>query len=130
MPRQRLRFRLNYAVIAVALAVTVVDAATKFWARHALSRHPDHVVGFVWLRLQYNSGISFSINNSGPLVTTIVTVIVAVVVVLVGVQRERRRADDRLWTVAGWGSRQRHRSLGRHAAPGHRLHRRLDVSRL
>jgi signal peptidase II len=85
VPRQRLRFRLNYAVIVVALAVTVVDAATKYWARHALLRHPDHVAGFVWLRLQYNSGISFSINNSGPLVTTIVTVIVAVVVVLVGV---------------------------------------------
>jgi signal peptidase II len=85
VPRQRLRFRLNYTVIAVALAVTVVDAATKYWARHTLSGHPDHIAGFVWFRLQYNSGISFSINNSGPLVTTIVTVIVAVVVVMVGV---------------------------------------------
>jgi signal peptidase II len=85
VPRQRLRFRLNYTVLAVALAVTVVDAATKYWARHALARHSDHLFGFVWLRLQYNSGISFSINNSGPLVTTIVTVIVAVVVVAVGV---------------------------------------------
>lgn len=85
MPRQRLRFRVNYAVVAVALAVTAVDAATKYWARHALARHPDHVIAFVWLRLEYNSGISFSINNSGPLVTTMVTVIVAVAVVLVGV---------------------------------------------
>ena len=46
-------------------------------------------MGFVWFRLQYNSGISFSINNSGPLVTTIVTVVVAVVVVLVGVNANR-----------------------------------------
>lgn len=89
VPRQRLRFRLNYTVIAVALAVTVADAATKYWARHALSAHPDHLGGFLWLRLQYNSGISFSINNSGPLVTTIVTVAVAVVVVLVGVNANR-----------------------------------------
>jgi signal peptidase II len=85
VPRQRLRFRLNYTVIAVALAVTVVDAATKYWARHALTRHPEHLVGVFWFRLQYNSGISFSINNSGPLVTTIATVVVAVVVVLVGI---------------------------------------------
>ena len=34
--------------------------------------------------MTYNSGISFSINSSGPLVTTIVTVVIAVVVVLVG----------------------------------------------
>jgi signal peptidase II len=85
VPRQRLRFRLNYTVFAVALAVTVVDAATKYWARHALARHPDHVAGFLWFRLQYNSGISFSINNSGPLVTTIVTAVVAVILVLIGV---------------------------------------------
>jgi signal peptidase II len=89
VPRQRLRFRLNYTVLAVALAVTVADAATKYWARHALTGHPDHLGGFLWLRLQYNSGISFSINNSGPLVTTIVTVAVAVVVVLVGVNANR-----------------------------------------
>lgn len=89
MPRQRLGFRLNYTVIAVALAVTVVDATTKYWARHALKAHSDHLVGLVWLRLRYNSGISFSINNSGPLVTTVVTVIVAVVVVGVGVNANR-----------------------------------------
>jgi signal peptidase II len=89
VPRQRLRFQLNYTVLAVALAVTVADAASKYWARHSLAGHPQHLVGFVWFRLQFNSGISFSINNSGPLVTTIVTVMVAVVVVLVGVNANR-----------------------------------------
>ncbi|MGH3733288.1 MAG: signal peptidase II [Acidimicrobiales bacterium] len=89
MPRQRLGFHLNYTVIAVALAVTAVDAATKYWARHSLTGHPEHLVGFLWLRLQYNSGISFSINQSGPLVTTIATVLVAVIVVLVGVNANR-----------------------------------------
>lgn len=85
MPRQRLRLRLNFTVIAVALVVTVVDAATKFWARHTLAGHPEHLAGVFWFRLQYNSGVSFSINSSGPLVTTIATVAVAVIVVLVGI---------------------------------------------
>jgi signal peptidase II len=89
VPRQRLTFHLNYTVLAVALAVTIVDAATKYWARHTLAGHPEHIAGFFWFRLQYNSGVSFSINSSGPLVTTIVTVAIAVVVVLVGVNARR-----------------------------------------
>jgi signal peptidase II len=44
------------------------------------------VVGFVWWRLQYNAGVSFSIDRSGPLVATIVTVLVALAVVAVGVR--------------------------------------------
>jgi signal peptidase II len=89
VPRQRLRFRLNLAVIVVALVVTAIDAATKAWARHDLAHHSVHVVGFVWLRLEYNSGLSFSINSSGPIVTTIITLVIAFVVVLVGVNANR-----------------------------------------
>jgi signal peptidase II len=89
VPRQRLRFRLNLAVIVVALVVTAIDAATKAWARHDLAHHSVRVVGFVWLRLEYNSGISFSINSSGPIVTTIITLVIAVVVVVVGVNANR-----------------------------------------
>jgi signal peptidase II len=89
VPRQRLRFRLNLAVIVVALVVTAIDAATKAWARHDLARHSVHVLGFLWLRLEYNSGISFSINSSGPLVTTIATLVIAILVVLVGVNANR-----------------------------------------
>jgi len=85
VPRQRLSLHLNRTVVALALVVTALDALTKAWARHDLARHAVHVLGFVWLRLQYNSGVSFSINKSGPLLTTIVTVAVAVVVVAVGV---------------------------------------------
>jgi signal peptidase II len=86
MPRKRLAFGVNPTVIVVALVVTAVDAVTKAWARRALSGHAVHIVGGIWLRLQYNSGISFSINQSGPLVTTIATLVVAVVVVVVGVR--------------------------------------------
>jgi signal peptidase II len=84
VPRQRLRTRPNYTVVAVALIVTGLDALSKWWARHYLVNHPEHVVGFVWFRLQYNSGISFSIDHSLPLVVTVATVLVALVVVIVG----------------------------------------------
>lgn len=73
----------------VALVVTVIDAATKAWARHDLAHHSVQLVGFIWFRLEYNSGISFSINSSGPIVTTIATLVIAVVVVLVGVNANR-----------------------------------------
>jgi signal peptidase II len=86
MPRKRLAFGVNPTVIVVALVVTALDAITKAWARRALSAHAVHIAGGIWLRLQYNSGISFSINRSGPLVTTIATLVVAVVVVAVGVR--------------------------------------------
>jgi signal peptidase II len=85
VPRQRLSLHFNFTVLAVALIVTAIDAATKAWARHALAAKNVHLVGDAWLRLRYNSGISFSINSSGPLVTTIVTIAVAVVVVVIGV---------------------------------------------
>lgn len=86
VPRNRLTFSLNPTVIVVALVVSAADALTKAWARHALATHAVHVGGAIWLRLQYNSGISFSINQSGPLVTTVLTVIVALVVVAVGLR--------------------------------------------
>jgi signal peptidase II len=89
VPRKRLTFRLNYTVIAIALAVTALDAVSKAWARHALANHAIHVGGAVWLRLTYNAGVSFSFNQSGPLVTTIVTVIIAVIVLVVGLNAHR-----------------------------------------
>jgi signal peptidase II len=97
VPRQRLKFTVNTAVLVVALVVTAADAATKWWARHALATHAHHVIGDIWLRLQYNAGISFSINQSGPLLTTIATIIVALVAVFIGV-RARRGAP-----TAGFG---------------------------
>jgi signal peptidase II len=89
VPRQRLEFGINPTVIVVALVVTAADAATKIWARHELATHAQHVVGDIWLRLQYNAGISFSINQSGPLFTTIATIVVAVVAVVIGVRAQR-----------------------------------------
>jgi signal peptidase II len=89
VPRQRLTFRLNFTVLAVALGVSVIDALTKYWARHSLAHHGDHVLGPLWLRLQFNTGVSFSIDRSLPLLTTIVTVVIAVVVAGVGLRANR-----------------------------------------
>jgi signal peptidase II len=97
VPRKRLRFDLNLTVAVIALVVTAIDALTKAWARHALATHAVHVVGALWLRLRYNSGISFSINHSGPLLTSIVTVVVALVVFAIGLQAAQG------WPAAGFG---------------------------
>jgi signal peptidase II len=82
--RQRLGFRLNFAVMAIAVVVTLVDAITKAWARHDLSSHAVHVFGFIWFRLQFNSGVSFSLNRSGPFIVTLLFVVIALCVVGVG----------------------------------------------
>ena len=103
VPRKRLTFRLNYTVIAIALAVTAIDAVTKAWARHALAKHAVHVGGAIWLRLTYNSGVSFSFNSSGPLVTTIVTVAIAVVVLVVGLNAHRGVAATGFGLLLGGG---------------------------
>ena len=84
VPRQRLRLHVNPTVVVVALVVTALDAVTKSWARSVLATRDVHVAGEIWLRLQYNSGISFSFNRSGPMVTTTATVLISAVVVVVG----------------------------------------------
>lgn len=77
--RRGLDPRVNYAVVATALIVTAADALTKAWARHALAAHDVHVGGPLWLRLEFNQGVSFSFGRFGAL-TTIVTIVVALVV--------------------------------------------------
>jgi signal peptidase II len=86
VPRKRLDLRVNHTVVVVALGVIVLDVVTKAWARHTLVTHSVRLFGGVWLRLQFNSGVSFSINQSGPLVTSIITAIIATVVVVVGLR--------------------------------------------
>ena len=97
VPRKRLRFDVNFTVAVIALVVSALDALTKVWARHALATHAVHVLGSVWFRLQYNAGISFSVDHSGPLLTSVVTVIVAVVVFAIGLQAAPG------WSALGFG---------------------------
>jgi len=103
VPRKRLVDRINLTVIAIALVVTAVDAFSKVWARHALATHAIHVGGTIWLRLQYNSGISFSFNQSRTLLTTIATVIVAMVVVVVGLRARRGLSATGFGLLIGGG---------------------------
>ena len=118
MPRQRLTFRLNYTVIAVALVVSALDAVTKIWARHALATHAVHVIGFVWLRLQYNAGVSFSLNSSGPAWVTIVTVAVALAVVVVGIDAHKGLPTAGFGLLIGGGLAN---AIDRLAASPHRV---------
>ena len=87
MSRRGLDLRVNYAVVATALLVTALDALTKAWARHSLATHDVHVGGLIWLRLEYNQGVSFSFGRFGTL-TTLVTIVVALV--LAGVSMRAR----------------------------------------
>lgn len=89
MSRQRLRFHFNFTVATVALVVTALDALSKAWARRTLAGHAIHVCWVLWLQLKFNGGVSFSINQSGPLVTTIATTLVAAIVVVVGLNANR-----------------------------------------
>jgi len=86
VPRQRLARRINVTVVALALSVAILDSLTKLWARHALAQRARHVIGPVWFRLTYNSGISFSMNRAGPLATTLVVLVIVLVVAYVAVQ--------------------------------------------
>jgi signal peptidase II len=101
--RQRLVDRINLTVIVIALVVTAIDAFTKVWARHALATHAVHVGGAIWLRLQYNSGISFSFNQTRTALTTIVTIAVALVVLVVGLGARRGLATVGFGLLIGGG---------------------------
>ena len=86
VPSDRIARRVNTTVVVVALVITALDAVIKAWARHALATHAVHVAGSIWLRLQYNSGVSFSFNQSGPLLTMILTVLIALAVLVLGLR--------------------------------------------
>jgi signal peptidase II len=45
-----------------------------------------HILGPLWLRLTYNSGISFSLNATEPIVTTLVALAIVLVVAFVAVE--------------------------------------------
>lgn len=88
MPRGGLA-RVNTTVLAVALAVTAVDALVAAWARSALAGHPVHLVGPAWLRLRFNAGLSFSLHAGGATVATVATLAVALAVLVVGLRARR-----------------------------------------
>lgn len=103
MPRQRLARRINVSVVVWALGVTVADTLSKWWARHALATKAHHLLGPLWLRLTYNSGISFSLNSSGPVVTTLFTLAIVLIVMFVAAQAARGLATIGFGLLLGGG---------------------------
>ncbi len=88
MPRQRLdrRVNVNVYVVVWTLGVLVADSLSKSWARRHVTGSGRHVVGPLWFRLTYNSGISFSFNVAGPVVTTVVTLLIVLALAFVALQ--------------------------------------------
>ena len=94
---QRLSRHRALLLVGVATVVTLGDLATKAWARHALVARPIHVAGPWWWRLNFNRGVSFSLNPSGPRWTSILALVILAVVVWYA-RRARHRA-----TIVGFG---------------------------
>jgi signal peptidase II len=103
VPRQRLARHFNYAVVAVALLVGALDVVSTIWARHELAHRSLHVLGPIWLRLQSNTGVSFSISFSGPLLTTIATTVVVIVVLIIGLRARGTMATTGFGLLIGGG---------------------------
>lgn len=82
------------AVIAVAVAVVVVDQLTKEWALLALADGAVDLVGSLRLRLVFNTGSAFSLaSGNGPLLAVVAVVVVAV---LLRAERDVRSTPARL----------------------------------
>ncbi|MBU6495694.1 MAG: signal peptidase II [Acidobacteria bacterium] len=84
-------------VVAVAAAVIGADDLTKRWARRALAEHAHHVLGPLWWRLQFNSGVSFSLGASSSPVAVFVSSAVLVAVVFAAARALPG------WAALGWG---------------------------
>jgi signal peptidase II len=89
------RFQINLGVIATALAVLVLDQATKAWVTQTLGQtgrpHTLQVLGD-WVRLSYttNSGAAFGMFPAGTLFFTAIALIAAPVLIFArGYVRQR-----------------------------------------
>jgi len=89
VPRQRLRIRWNLSVAYVALVVIAIDAALKSWLRSALPMGGWHLTSGLWIRLQYNPGLSFSLSSTHGLIVALVAAVVALGVLVVGLGASR-----------------------------------------
>jgi signal peptidase II len=104
VPRQRLGRHLNVTVLWGALGVVGIDALSKWWARGALAHQARHVWGPLWLRLTYNTGISFSLNRSNPVWTTVVAAALVVAVAAFALRATPGRATWGFALLLGGGA--------------------------
>jgi signal peptidase II len=86
----------EWALPVVAVAVYLLDQATKHWALQNLQDEPIDLVGSLRLNLAFNTGAAFSGGEGfGPLIAVVVVVVVLVLVV-----RRRHVIDSAVGTVA------------------------------
>jgi signal peptidase II len=79
--RPRPAVRRGWLIAGSAAVVLLLDQLTKHWAVTALDPYTEgiHVLGPLWFRLAFNSGMSFSLGAGlGPVVALIAFVIVGV----------------------------------------------------
>lgn len=95
--------RLSWALaLAVAVAATAVDQATKTWALEGLSgRDPVHVLGSLQLALSFNSGVAFSLGQGSGLAVVPIALAVVLVVVYVARSLSGRLAAAAVGLVVG-----------------------------
>lgn len=103
MSGERVRVGAVLTQWGVALAVVAADLLSARWAQRSLAHGARHVIGPLWWRLEYNSGISFSLRFFSATATTCLDVI-AVVAVLWASTRARDASARLGWSlVAGGG---------------------------
>ena len=79
----RTAVRRGWLIAGTAAFVLLLDQLTKHWAVTALDPMTEgiHVVGPLWFRLAFNSGMSFSLGTGlGPVVALVALVIVGVLI--------------------------------------------------
>lgn len=79
------------------------DLASKAWARHVLANRAVHVWGPWWWRLEFNHGVSFSLNPSGPRWTSLITLVVLAAVALYAWRARHATALTGFGLVLGGG---------------------------
>lgn len=78
--RLRNRTPLVLALLS-ATSVIFIDQLTKYLARKHLKTHSIKLIGPVSLKLEYNSGIAFSLFSSHPLVIEIIVILVCLALI-------------------------------------------------
>ena len=132
----RPRVRRGWLILSAAVVVLALDQVAKHWAVTRLSPEGSpgiHLVGSLWFRLAFNSGMSFSLGTGmGPVVGLIALAIIGVLfwlsrsihsrvqLVLVGVEAVGA-ADDHVMppVVGGTHDRRDERLVERVAQVAH-----------
>ncbi len=84
VPRKRLGIRWNLSVAYIAAIIIAVDAAVKAWLRHDLPSAGWHISKGIGIKIQYNTGLSFSLSSTHGLIVAVVALTVAVTVLVAG----------------------------------------------